>query len=254
MLLRRDKEGPGLISIAICVDEADIKLIKNIVNNYLDIQMLPYKIHLFSSGEKILSTNKVYDLIFLAVSGAKDILVGKAICRNNKNVKIICITSFRQYLEQAINDMHAFAYLEKPVVKEKLKMQLKDALHIIHDENETTNIVKFKVAELTKDYRVENKIMDFNVQEICYFEYANRKICMKLNNKSYFFNDTMHNLEIKMQRYNFYICHQSFLVNMKYVTDIKGYDICLSNNEKIPLAQKRSVDFRKQLNNFVQKN
>lgn len=242
-----------MISIAICDDEAGVKYIENIVTYYLDVQKILHKIFLFSSGEEILNSNQGFDLIFLVVSGMHDILNGKAICKSNKNVKIICITSSPQYLEQAINEMHAFAYLEKPIIKEKIIAQLNDVLHIIHDENEEGGIVKFKVMELTKDHRIESKIMDFDVQEIYYFEYTNRKVCMKLRGKSYFFNDTMHNLQNRMQAYDFYICHQSYLVNMKYVKDIKGYDICLSNNEKIPLAQKRSVDFRKKLSSFVNK-
>jgi hypothetical protein len=36
------------------------------------------------------------------------------------------------------------------------------------------------------------------------------------------------------------------------VKKIKGYDVFLNNNDKIPVSQKKSADFRKKLNAFIQ--
>ena len=44
---------------------------------------------------------------------------------------------------------------------------------------------------------------------------------------------------------NFFMPHQSFVVNLKYVKDIKNYELLMTNGIRIPLSQKRAVLFKK---------
>ena len=62
----------------------------------------------------------------------------------------------------------------------------------------------------------------------------------------------MKDLADKMQLHNFETCHQCFLVNLRHVKKIKGYEVFLNNNDIIPVSQKRSAEFRKKLNTFIQ--
>jgi hypothetical protein len=56
-----------------------------------------------------------------------------------------------------------------------------------------------------------------------------------------------------MASYNFFMPHQSFVVNLKYVKDIKNYELLMTNGIRIPLSQKRAVLFRNALNNYLEK-
>lgn len=47
-----------------------------------------------------------------------------------------------------------------------------------------------------------------------------------------------------MASYNFFMPHQSFVVNLKYVKDIKNYELLMTNGIRIPLSQKRAVLFK----------
>lgn len=240
-----------MITIAICGSQADLTLIDNIVKKYMYLQGIPYHVYHFTAGDEIVSSEKYFDLIFLLLSDGEDIATGKAIGRKMKNGKIICVAEYGQYLERAINEIHAFAYLKKPLNEKKLIPQMIDVLPLIHKENDTSAVVKFKILGIEEGHKLESKLMDFYIDDIYYFEYSNRKIGLKTGNQSYFFYDTMSSLQERMQPYGFYHCHQSYLVNMKYVIDIRGYTICLCNEEKIPLAQKRSMEFRKNFTSFV---
>lgn len=244
-----------MFSIAVCDDnKKDSTKIVNIVKNYLDTTYIPYEINVFRSGEELLKYQDKIDLIFLdiALDGINGIQAGRMIREINRNVKIVYTTSFKQYCKQAVNNVHAFAYLEKPVKKEKAEKQLHEILQYIRDEKENIEIVKFEIVEITKEGDIENKIMGFEVKDILYFEYLNRKIKIKLENEEYFFINKMKALADKMQEYNFEICHQCFLVNLRHVKKIKGYEVLLDNNEKLPVSQKKSADFRKRLNKFIQ--
>lgn len=246
-----------MFTIAICDDNrTDKKIIETIVKNYLDKIFMPFKIDIFQSGEELLESSDRYDLVFLdiAMGGINGIQAGRKLRMLNRNAKIIYITNLNHYYKQAVNSVHAFAYLEKPITKERIEYQLDEIVQYMQEENIHTEMVKFEILEITKDGRLETKIKKFVVKDIFYFEYINRKIKIKLENEEYFFTDKMRDLAEKMKDFNFVICHQSFLVNLMHIKKIKGYNVFLENNEMLPVSQKKSADFRKKLNQFIQSN
>lgn len=244
-----------MFTIAVCDNnKKDSFKIETIVKSYMDTILIPYRFDTFHSGEELLDFHDKLDLVFLdiAMDGINGIQAGKKLREINRNVKIVYTTSYHQYCLQALNNVHAFAYLEKPISKEKAQLQLDEAIRCIQEENEKMEIVKFEIVEITKEGRLENKFKNFYVNDIYYFEYINRKIKIKLEYEEYFFIDRMKDLAEKMQDYNFEICHQCFLINLTHVKKIKGYEVFLDNNEKLSVSQKKSADFRKKLNKFIQ--
>ena len=244
-----------MLSIAICDDDkSDAAKIEALIKDYMSLKQMPYQLKRFHSGEELLEAKEVFELLFLdiALGGMNGIQVGKLIRETNHNAKIIYTTSYKQYCKQAVNRVHAFAYLVKPITKDKMDRQLDEILQCIVEEHEKEETVKFEILEITGDGELEVRIKDFEVKDIYYFEYFNRKIKIKLEHEEYFFRDKMKDLADKMQIHNFEICHQCFLINLRHVKKIKGYDVFLNNNDKIPVSQKKSADFRKKLNAFIQ--
>lgn len=243
-----------MFSIAICDDDKNdtLKMVA-LIKNYMNTRLIPYALDTFQSGEELLGIHEIFDLIFLDIglSGMNGILVGKKIREENRNVKVIYTTSYKQFCKQAVNHVHAFAYLVKPVTRDKAERQLDEILQYIQEEHERSETVRFEIMEITEEGEVETRIRDFEVKDIYYFEYFDRKIKIRMENKEYFFKDQMKDLAEKMMAHHFEICHQCFLVNLRQVKRIKGYEVCLNNNEIIPVSQKRSASFRKKLNQFI---
>jgi DNA-binding LytR/AlgR family response regulator len=97
-------------------------------------------------------------------------------------------------------------------------------------------------------------LTEFNIDDIYFFEYIKKryvKICSKSGD--YHFNEKIGKIDIDMASYNFFMPHQSFVVNLKYVKDIKNYELLMTNGIRIPLSQKRAVLFRNALNNYLEK-
>lgn len=173
----------------------------------------------------------------------------------SKQTYIIFITNFEEYCHQAVNKVHAFAYLEKPLTKEKIQPQLAEVLaELAAFGNAPVREVSFEILEVGDGSRERLGYQKFNVAEILYFEYTNRKVRMKLADEEYYFQDKMMELAERMKNYDFVLCHQSYLVNLSQVKSVKGYDVSLKNGELLPLAQKKSVEFRSQLNEYLQRN
>ena len=61
----------------------------------------------------------------------------------------------------------------------------------------------------------------------------------------------MHSFEVRLQPYNFFRCHRSYLVNLKHVKDIvpsdRTYLIILDTEDKILLSRKQASLLRTKL-------
>ncbi len=244
-----------MIEIAICDDDKkDQEIIQRFIDRYMEEKNISHVIWTYKSGEELLVSDHSFHILFLDIAmgkGINGIIAGKKFHSISRKTKIIYITSFQQYIEQAFNGVHAFAYLDKQVIKDKIDLQLDEALKIIQEEQNQKQIVSFEVIENTQDHHIDTIIKLFNVEDIFYFEYFNRRIKMRTVHGDYYFIDQMKNLIRKMSEYPFESCHQSFLVNLRYVKKIKGYDLFLETGEMIPVSQKKSARFRDKLHKFI---
>ena len=73
------------------------------------------------------------DLLFLDIEmpGMNGIYVGNELKKANKNVLIFVVTSYSEYLDEAMR-FHVFRYLSKPIDRQRLFRNLKDALDLYH--------------------------------------------------------------------------------------------------------------------------
>lgn len=56
---------------------------------------------------------------------------------------------------------------------------------------------------------------------------------------TYTLNDTLNHVERSIDSKHFLRCHQSFLVNMKYIKKINRYEVILYNNKSLPIPKAR---------------
>lgn len=246
-----------MIEIAICDDNIkDQETIQRIVVEYMQVKNVSYTIWTYKTGEELLDSGQVFNIIFLDIvmgDGINGIIVGRRVRTINRDTRIVYITDFHRYIEQAFNRVHAFAYLDKPVVEEKIYFQLDEVLQSVERQSHRKRIVIFEVIEIVEEHHIDTMIKEFDVDDIYYFEYMNRRIKIRSVHGDFYFIDQMKNLITKMLDYPFESCHQSYLINLKYVKKIKGYDLFLKNGEIIPISQKKSATFREKINLFIQK-
>ena len=137
-----------MIEIAICDDnEKDQEIIQKFVVEYMNEKNFFHTIWTYKTGEELLESEETFNVVFLDIAmgdGMNGIIAGRKLRSISRKTKIIYITSFHQYMEQAFNGVHAFAYLDKPVVKEKINLQLDDVLHIVEEEQAQKQVVTFE--------------------------------------------------------------------------------------------------------------
>lgn len=230
-----------MIKIGICDDEKNIvDRIESYINNYKD---KTFNIITYNSGEELLKEKRYLDVIFLDIDMPKinGIETAKFIRKYDKNVKIIYVTSFTEYVNLAFG-VHAFGYLNKPINEEDIHKQLDEVISYLNEKKEE-EFIEFVTTE---------GVLRLRPKDIYYFEYINRKVNIKTKDKVYVLKERITKIAETMSKYNFLMPHKSFTVNLFYVKSIKGYDIFMMDGSIIPLSQKKSVEFREKLNIFLE--
>ena len=104
--------------IAVCDDEKNVRdEIRNLIlewNSEVELKV-------FSSGEDLLENYLPYDAVFLDIDmqGMNGIETGKALRIIDREVKIVYVTAYRDYVTGAFG-VHAFQYLLKPVNRREI--------------------------------------------------------------------------------------------------------------------------------------
>lgn len=184
----------------------------------------------FTSGEELLSYTGRIDILFLDIEmpGMNGIYVGNILKRRNENIIIFVVTSYSEYLDEAMR-FHVFRYLSKPLEKQRLFRNMKDALALYHSLSKN-------IALETKD-----KILTLSVNDIVFIEANGRKIIVHTITHDY---ESIRNMQYWLEALpqNCFIqSHRSFIVNLKHVSDFNHDLIHLGNGQFTALSYQKKI-------------
>lgn len=228
-----------MLKIAVCDDDPQM-LSK--MREYLEDFEKIFRISLYSSGEELLACGENYHFIFLDIDmkGMSGIDAARILRRKDRKVKIIYITAYEDFRDYAFS-VHAFAYLVKPVSREKIRKIVQEALEYTEAPRESPVLC----------FRTLDGLRDISVRDIYYFEYQNRKLRMVTAEGEMWIQDSIRHMSERMSFCDFLMPHKSFIVNLYHIRNLKGYDIYMTDGSVIPLSQKKSADFRKRLASYL---
>lgn len=221
--------------IAVCDDE---KIVREEVGKFIQEWNSEAEIRTFLCGEDLLEDYRFYDAVFLDIDmqGMNGIEVGKAIRRVDRDVKIVYLTAYRDYVAGAFG-VHAFQYLLKPVNKEEIINVLEEIFRYRKKLNE----------KIILDFHTVDGIVCLPVESVYFFEYENRRIRIVTQKEEYYMVERIGNIAKRMKDFGFSMPHQSFSVNMLHVKNVKGQHIYLDNGMEIPLSQKKQKIWKQEL-------
>lgn len=237
-----------MLTMALCDDNInDLNTIKGFINEFSMEKQLDIMLDTFTCSKELLNSPIHYNVFILDIMlGTENgIKIGQQLRIKNKTSFIIYITNYRQYQGIAQNAIHSFAFLQKPISKANIYEQLTDVLSYNPDVS-SNNFYRF--------FTYEEGLIELNIDDIYFFEYIKKRyVKIVTKNKFYHFNQKINVLSGMMACYDFCMPHQSFVVNLKYVKDVKHYELLMVDGTKIPLSQKRAVLFKDALNNYLKK-
>ena len=228
-----------MYKIAVCDDEEAVsEQVKNLIaewNPAVDVVC-------FSSGEALLENYQSYEAVFLDIdmAGMNGIETGKAIRRLDKDTKIVYLTAYRDYVSGAFG-VHAFQYLLKPVNKKAIWNVLEEIFRYM----------KSAEKKIILDFHTVDGALCLPVESIYFFEYENRKIRIVTDKEQYYMADKIGNVAKRMDEFGFSMPHQSFVVNMFHVKNVKNQQIFLDIGMEIPLSQKKQKTWKQELMGYL---
>lgn len=243
-----------MIEIAVCDDDAnDLDYAVNILHEIFTAQNIGYHIKTFLSANEMLNDIRKIDIgiLDIAMNELNGIKLGRKLKEKFPNVKLIYITSYEEYCMQAINDVHAFSFLCKPLDSCNMQKQIIEVLNGIPN-----NIIEKEFYKVTDSKQREYASIKLKLEDILYFEYIKRqrKAEIVLTDETYECECVFEKLVEELQQYDFVVNCRGNLVNLSHIEKIKGFSIFLDNGKELQIAQKRIVDFRTKMNEFLQRN
>jgi two-component system LytT family response regulator len=222
--------------IIICDDDTlIIEQLKKYIESYFESCHLkcPTLVS-FTSGESLLADKGEKDMVFLDIemTGLNGIYVGNELKKSNKNVIIFVVTSYSEYLDEAMR-FHVFRYLSKPVDVQRFNRNLKDAITYY-------NSITTKIPIETKQ-----GVYSFPASQIIAIEAQGRKVIVHTSKQDF---DSIHNMDYwlaQLPKNSFFQTHRSFIVNFEHVVDFDHTTIHLSDCQlKAYLTRRKYSSFK----------
>ena len=223
-----------MIHIAICDDEKHMSdHIRSMISDFFRKKNQEISLHMFSSGEELLSYNGQIDILFLDIQmkGMDGMETARKLRADKFRGFLVFITVLKEMVFQSF-EVQAYDYLVKPVDKKQFEKTMDRLYASMQNASEDSLLVQ-------KGY--EGRIIQKD--EIVFCEIIDRKIYLNLaSGEVVDYYERIENLETKLDN-RFYRCHRSYLINLKHLKGYKNGTAYMDNGKEIPVSRLRSKEF-----------
>ena len=223
-----------MIRIAICDDEKHMSdHIRSMVSDFFRKKNQEISLHMFSSGEELLSYNGHINILFLDIQmkGMDGMETARKLRADQFQGFLVFITVLKEMVFQSF-EVQAYDYLVKPVDKKQFEKTMERLYASMQNASEDSLLVQ-------KGY--EGRIIPKD--EIVFCEIIDRKIYLNLaSGEVVDYYERIEKLETKLDN-RFYRCHRSYLINLKHLKGYKNGTAYMDNGKEIPVSRLRSKEF-----------
>lgn len=226
------------MQIAIVDDDKKIlDEIKNYITEFMTENEQNYELHLFLSGEELVSSGQTFDVAFIDIEmkGMNGLVCAKYVQDKNENAIILIVTTYHQYLDDAM-EINVYRYLPKPIEKERFLLSLSAA----------TNKY-FQIAQPVV-FNNEDGVMKISSADILYLYINNRNVTLCTRQGEL---ETRKNMEWWKKNLNpslFSQVHKSYIVNLRYVVGFDKSTVTLlsqGKTYKVFCSRRYYINFKK---------
>ena len=226
----------NVMRIIICDDdEVFVRQLEQYLHEYFrEINMKCPNISCFYDGETLLGDTGRKDIVFLDIEmdGISGISVGSELKKRNSDSIIFVVTSYAEYLDEAMR-FHVFRYLSKPLDRQRLFRNLKDAVGV------------YMASTVRTAVETRDGVHIIPASKIVFVETQGRKVIVHAADADYL---SVHNMQYWVNALCekcFYQTHRSFIVNMEYVNDFDHSQVSLCQGRfRVYLTRRKYNDFK----------
>lgn len=222
--------------IAVCDDvQTDQEEIARMTEEICKEEQICPEISCFDSAEGLLeeiARGSRYDLLLIDVlmPGLDGMELARVLRSGKEPASIVFISCNREMALQGY-EVSAARYLAKPLDKEKLKEAILFCYGQYRKERELLLPVHGSMRKVAP-------------KDIYYIEIAKRKCRIRLEKEEWDVSLSMAELEEMLSGQDFIRCHQSFLVNCRYVQSLCSSSMELTDGRSVPVSKHRMKEVR----------
>ena len=207
-------------------NQDELKVLEDCLREFFAQRHVKCEIHAYQESWRIYYELDDCDVVFLDIEGMNEngIDVGVRVRSRNKEVRIIFITNYSQYLIQGYK-ASANRYLLKPINKKEFMMEFESAIHDYLEKYQ--GFVDLTIYPKKIYY-----------QNVMYIQYEDRKTWIYLNNGRRVPTDYPLKYWIaKLDGMLFAQTYKSSIVNIRYVKSYDRWNVYLKNGQDVPLSR-----------------
>ena len=219
-----------MLTIGICEDDKDERdILKEMVSRIM-FSVAEIQIRLFSSTKDILQSIDTgqfdIDLLLLDIHMPQPngMELAHQLRKRQVDVDIIFVTKSQEHIFEGYT-CKAFAYILKPVSMERLSEELNRYVEELENTSECLNV------------SIQGATQRIPLTDIYYIESNKRKIILHTKKELVEFYEKMETMEQMLKEKGFLRCHQSYMVQKRYVTGFSRNDIMI-DGISVPVSRK----------------
>ena len=240
---KREKEKMLRIAV-VDDDENDACLLSAYFKRYSDEETgEKADIKLYTSGENFVKDLSVLcDIVFLDIDMPEinGIETAKKLREINQDAAVVFVTNMAQYALQGY-EVNAMDFFVKPVTYSGFKLKMKKIMRYV--QRNSSKKIALRISE--------NEIVNAESSDIIYVEVMQHYLIYHMKDgKKYRVRGTITEAEGQLSPYCFARCSKSFVVNMKYISDVRGGDITVMK-EILPLTRTHREKFMDKFRRYI---
>lgn len=229
--------------ILVCDDEDSVvDEISCMLQDIFKAESIDVTIAKSTNPVEIVESNKTYDMAFLDIEmgDSNGIEVAETLLKRNPECFVFFITNYSIYLDDAF-DVKAFRYINKPIDRKRIIGSVNKALMKIEERNKT--------IILTKKTKRKVKI---SVASIIYIENSDRHTYVVTKEDAFIAEEPFAEVKALLEKESdsFVLAHQSFFVNLKYVSYYDNTVVRLVHKDKeyeVHMSRRKFANFEEKL-------
>ncbi len=216
--------------VAVCDDEKTAREeLCALCGEILDRAGVEHEVAPFSSAQELSAAlgagRERFDLLCLDIcmDGKTGMELAHELRSRDDPVSILFVSGSDSYLREGYS-VRPIQYLSKPVRREELERALNEDLKLNHSP---------RLVTLRQGHRTSV----LPIADILYVESRDHGICLHLTGEDRAFPISLTEAERLLPQEQFCRCHNSFLVNMRAITEIGRSHVTLCGDRSIPIGR-----------------
>lgn len=211
--------------------------LKEFLERYETENREEFEIIVFKDALEFLdSYKKTYDFVFMDIElpFIDGMEAAKRLRAIDQQVILIFVTNMARFAVKGY-EVDALDYLVKPIYYGSFELKLRRAVARRRESSESIVVAR------------QSGVLRLRLCEIYYIEVSGHVLIYHMENGTVEARGTLVEAEEKLGSKGFLRCNKCYLVNQRHITEVRGYQLILTNGEELQISRPRKKTFMSEL-------